>query len=620
MQAAGDLNDAEAAAAHAERQARAQAQVAMSDLGTASTRNSEAYMAQTDSRGNLVCSNAFQDAQTAAQVQNRRAQLQASTNSATAAWNNPNAIPGSNPQDLGDLFGGQGHRSQFTHAAASVRADPATIPRIPTGPRAAGNPPRRPAGNPPRRPAGNPPRGPAGNPPRGPAAALASSSTRQRAGSPIAHSTIRTVGGHHQDLRLPIRHRQLARDGSFAETVPGAPRIPARQPIIQADHASGSSGHDSDSPGPVPGAPRFNHVQPVLPAPQAPQAPRLAPVQPVLQVPQGPLQTPDQPFSQVPLAGDLPAPLRIKRALQQHVSHVNPQAPAANQATRQPTNGTISSGPAERDQQRINTIFEAVGTDDLLVLMASSSQDGAQIFSAKVHVRACAVETSKPSDMVISKGPLWIAIFHAVRKALITLAIEITLMVEGDGLEMLRLTKEKYHDFHHLFRDVLQARAVVKKSIESEQAIQDKWASAGKKDILDEVIEKEAALTAQMELETSIQQSSERFNPQVSTTQQYGISTTIAGPVTLVRKTVQFTPADGYVDIGDGDHHWCVSRKGLEPDQHPPGLITSITLVLDQHLNIGDLPGAYVAALKAAADSLINISEVSVDEPSDEEL
>jgi hypothetical protein len=87
MQAPGDLNEAEAAAAHAERQARLQAQVAMSDLGTASTRNSEAYMAATDSRGNLVRSNPFQDAQTAALIQNRRAQLQNSANPATAAWN-----------------------------------------------------------------------------------------------------------------------------------------------------------------------------------------------------------------------------------------------------------------------------------------------------------------------------------------------------------------------------------------------------------------------------------------------------------------------------------------------------------------------------------------------------
>ncbi|GAB7333677.1 hypothetical protein MBLNU13_g05227t1 [Cladosporium sp. NU13] len=61
MHAPGDHDDAEAATARA-----------TSNLGTTSTRNSEAYMV----------------AQIAVQVQHRRAQLQASANSATAAWNN----------------------------------------------------------------------------------------------------------------------------------------------------------------------------------------------------------------------------------------------------------------------------------------------------------------------------------------------------------------------------------------------------------------------------------------------------------------------------------------------------------------------------------------------------
>ena len=47
----------------------------------------DSYMAQTDSRGNVIRSNPFQDAQTAALIQNRRAQLQNSANPATAAWN-----------------------------------------------------------------------------------------------------------------------------------------------------------------------------------------------------------------------------------------------------------------------------------------------------------------------------------------------------------------------------------------------------------------------------------------------------------------------------------------------------------------------------------------------------
>ena len=85
MQIYGDLANTEAAA-EAER-ARCQAQVAFNDLSTASTRDSDAYMAQTDSRGRALPSNPFRDAQVAAHVQQRQAQLQASGNSATAAWN-----------------------------------------------------------------------------------------------------------------------------------------------------------------------------------------------------------------------------------------------------------------------------------------------------------------------------------------------------------------------------------------------------------------------------------------------------------------------------------------------------------------------------------------------------
>lgn len=67
---------------------RRQAQIALSDLSTTATRESDAYMAQTDSRGRALPSNPFRDAQVAAQVQQRQAQPQASGNSATAAWNN----------------------------------------------------------------------------------------------------------------------------------------------------------------------------------------------------------------------------------------------------------------------------------------------------------------------------------------------------------------------------------------------------------------------------------------------------------------------------------------------------------------------------------------------------
>jgi hypothetical protein len=91
MQIYGELDNAEAEAEAA--RARRQAQVAFNDLSTASTRDSDAYMAQTDSRGRAIHSNPAHDARVAAQVQQRQAQLQASGNSATAAWNSKHHPP-----------------------------------------------------------------------------------------------------------------------------------------------------------------------------------------------------------------------------------------------------------------------------------------------------------------------------------------------------------------------------------------------------------------------------------------------------------------------------------------------------------------------------------------------
>ena len=83
MQSASDFDNAEGAAA---RKRYEQMQVAFSDLGT-EARNSNAYTAQTDSRGRAVNSNPTQDAQLIAQHQQRQTQLQASADELTRTWN-----------------------------------------------------------------------------------------------------------------------------------------------------------------------------------------------------------------------------------------------------------------------------------------------------------------------------------------------------------------------------------------------------------------------------------------------------------------------------------------------------------------------------------------------------
>jgi hypothetical protein len=206
--------------------------------------------------------------------------------------------------------------------------------------------------------------------------------------------------------------------------------------------------------------------------------------------------------------------------------------------------------------------------------------------------------------MVISKGPLWIAIFHAVRKALITVAIEITHMAEEDGFELLSLTEDRFMDFTHLYFDVLTAGTAVTRSIiiEPDQATQDRWASVGKKDILDQVFEKEVALAAESEresdsqspssgneadmtikVETSIQQTMERFDSLSLDPQPCGISTTITGPATPVapvtkhskeHKIVHYNSASGDVNVIDGP-----------PTQLPSGVKSVLTLTLDHSLS-----------------------------------
>jgi hypothetical protein len=320
----------------------------------------------------------------------------------------------------------------------------------------------------------------------------------------------------------------------------------------------------------------------------------------------------------------LPAPLRINRA---------PQQPATRGVSRQPPQQSARElSAAELDQHKVDKISDAIGTDRLIILMATVYQDGPEITLTKVHVRVCAVHSSEPNSAVENKGPQWVAIFYALRKDLISHAIEIAYMADEDQQKQLEFTSDEYFEFGDLFKDVVEARTVVESSAQSNQVIQDKWASDGKKDILDRVIEKVAAITAQVDresisqspsieneadmtikVETSIQQSSERFNPQMPTAQQYGLSTTITGvatPVckTVLRKTVHFNPSaeSESVVISDGDEHWAVSRKELELDQLPPGVVTGLSLdfELAQQLSSDDLLGAYVAALKACAGSL----------------
>ena len=97
-------------------------QVAFSDLGT-EARNSNAYTAQTDSRGRAVNSNPTQDAQLIAQHQQRQTQLQASADELTRTWNSkqqPSFLYQGHFTDLGQLLALSKTRALRSSAIASV--------------------------------------------------------------------------------------------------------------------------------------------------------------------------------------------------------------------------------------------------------------------------------------------------------------------------------------------------------------------------------------------------------------------------------------------------------------------------------------------------------------------
>jgi hypothetical protein len=369
----------------------------------------------------------------------------------------------------------------------------------------------------------------------------ATSSNRQRAGSPTAYGTIRDVGGKRQAVPLPNRHRQPARDGSFEGPVPTASRVPYRQPVL---HFPQTPRLPPVQPTPqVPRAPRLTPVQPALKVAQAP----LSPVQPVLQGPQAPRLAPVQPVlqvSQVPQAGDWPAPLNINKDICQPAS-------LTSQATLQSDNDFRSPREKETEKQKVEMILDAISTHRLLSLMLDVYQDGVNIHKTKVQVRVCAVNTSEPDAAVKNKGEQWVTIFHALRKDFISRAIEIAYMAEEDQEKQLKSSTDKYFEFEKLFANVLEARAVVEESLQSDQKVQDKWISKGKKDVLDRVVEKEAALDAEMEresdpqtpnsgieanmtiqVEITIQQTYERLNSQAPAAKSTGVFTSISGPVT----------------------------------------------------------------------------------------
>jgi hypothetical protein len=222
-----------------------------------------------------------------------------------------------------------------------------------------------------------------------------------------------------------------------------------------------------------------------------------------------------------------------------------------SQDTIQPVIDCRSSREKEVEKQKVSMILGALGTHRLLSLLNPLYEDGLNIKRTKLQVCVCAVNTSEPSELIKGKGEEWVLIFHALRKDFISRAIEIAYMTADDQEKEYQNSWEKYFDFEKLFWNIFEARAIVQDSLQYDQDIQEEWVSEGKKDVLDRVVEKEAALDAEMEresdaqtpnsgiganmtiqVETTIQQTYERLNPQAPAAQATGVFTSITGPLT----------------------------------------------------------------------------------------
>ena len=272
--------------------------------------------------------------------------------------------------------------------------------------------------------------------------------------------------------------------------------------------------------------------------------------------------------------------------------------------------------------------------------MADTYQDGREITITKVLIRSRAVECSEPSKAVEGRGLQWMAIFHALRKDLVSRAIEIEYLPQEDQALQLEITGDKYAEFgKHVYNDVIEARTVVAKGHYDSPYFQNLWKSNGKKDVLDRVFEKETALhreradqrarrrrefiarpsTSETEadmiikVETSVHQTVERVDPHATAAQPRGVNTTtISGPRGPRRRSIRFPPGVGILRMCDENRNeFDLPGMGATDDQliaeMPVGVDVTLAITIDQRLQPADRVKDYLVALRAVADALFNV-------------
>jgi hypothetical protein len=336
-----------------------------------------------------------------------------------------------------------------------------------------------------------------------------------------------------------------------------------------------------------------------------------------------------------------------------HQSATNVVRQAPQQATPQSGSPTM----VQRIQSKIDAISDAIGTHDLILPMAETYQDGQEVAITKLHLRSRAVECSEPSTSVKNRGLQWLTIFHALRKDLVSRAIEIEYMPQEAQAQQLELTDAKYPRFSdHVYKDVVEARTVVAKGYYDSPVVQNLWKSNGKKDVLDRVFEKESALHHErvnqrarrrresitrlssseteadmiIKVETSVQQTVERVDPHATAAQPRGVTkTTISGPRGSRRTSVRFAPGVGILRMCDENRReFDLPGMGATDDQliaeMPVGVDVTLAITIDQRLQPSERVKDYLVALRAVADALFNVearlNDVEAEYESDESL
>jgi hypothetical protein len=255
------------------------------------------------------------------------------------------------------------------------------------------------------------------------------------------------------------------------------------------------------------------------------------------------------------------------------------QQPAVNhggrqsQSSREPTPQS-AKGPSEQDMveaavdrilkaaMHANAVDDDVAHEEFLFVMKHKPLDAPHVQESKVLTVDCALNSNKPSAIIMERGPKWVEIFHQTRRSLLFHALDIAYLDVAPQNQQLARAGGILTDFHKIWEDVRDALVRAK---HINPVMRQEWADANKLDVLDAAVsneklalksweeQRQAAAascahemdgesnsstqpptrnTADMtiQVDTSVEQREEFVDPNSTIPQFYGNTNTISGP------------------------------------------------------------------------------------------